>query len=193
MKNRKRIVVAFLLVAVMLLGVGFAAITGQLTITGNLTTGVQPFDVVFTQVALNIEEATTTDNVHPAVTIEKTAAADDSVTPIKNSAGEAGLPSVSFTATGLAQVGDKLELTFTIKNRNNVKMYVTPTMETNTLTVFDVKSDWSGTTKEIGAADSGSDTITYKLTITLKNEIDSEIAESFTIKLSGSSTAPQTD
>ena len=35
MKNRKTIVVAFLLVAAMLLGVGYAALTDTLTIIGN--------------------------------------------------------------------------------------------------------------------------------------------------------------
>ena len=34
MKNRKRVVVAFLLVAVMLLGVGYATLTDVLEITG---------------------------------------------------------------------------------------------------------------------------------------------------------------
>ena len=38
MKNRKTVVVAFLLVAVMLLGVGYAALTDTLTITGSLKT-----------------------------------------------------------------------------------------------------------------------------------------------------------
>lgn len=44
MKNRKTVVVAFLLVAVMLLGVGYAALTDTLTIIGNATidmTGAQ--------------------------------------------------------------------------------------------------------------------------------------------------------
>lgn len=38
MKNRNTVVVVFLLVAVMLLGVGYAALTDTLTITGNLKT-----------------------------------------------------------------------------------------------------------------------------------------------------------
>ncbi len=37
MKNRKRVIVAFMLIAVMLLGVGYAAVTDNFVITGNAT------------------------------------------------------------------------------------------------------------------------------------------------------------
>ena len=48
MKNRRTVVVAFLLVAVMLLGIGYAALTDTLTIIGNahvdLDTANKTFD-----------------------------------------------------------------------------------------------------------------------------------------------------
>jgi hypothetical protein len=59
MKNRKIVVVAFLLVATMLLGVGYAALTDELTITGSLktdtTAAMSAFGAGFVSGALVVE------------------------------------------------------------------------------------------------------------------------------------------
>ena len=71
MKNRKFVVVAFLLVAVMLLGVGYAALTDTLIIIGNahidLDTANKTFDE---KVYFSAAEATSTTGTGAAADVE---------------------------------------------------------------------------------------------------------------------------
>ena len=48
MKKRRSLIVAFLLVAVMAIGIGYAAITGAITVNGNLSAQPEGFHIVFT-------------------------------------------------------------------------------------------------------------------------------------------------
>lgn len=188
MKNRKRIVVAFLLVAVMLLGVGFAAITGELTITGNLGSAAQKAEVVFTQVKVDWNDADAADGQIVGASVELTPVQTSGSTVTLGSNGN-GLFAVSISALGMAEKADNVTFDFTIENRNKVDMYVTPSFDESNLNAFSVTSDWNGTTKKIEAGQS----MTYKLTIKLANEIDIAHNEAFTIKLDATSTAPAND
>ena len=180
MKNRKTVVIAFLLCAMMLIGVGFAAISGSLTITGNLTSGVQAFDVVFTQVELTtLTDADTTDGATPSVTIEKSSVNQGGTVELNSGNG---LPSTSFTVKGLATKNDAVVLTFTIKNNNKVAMQVTPEAPT-AMTNFSADDNWDGAKViEAGATE------TYQVIVKLTNEaISSEVSDTFTIKLNATS------
>ena len=109
MKNRKTIIVAFMLIAVLLLGVGYAALTDQLTIIGNahidMGAAGSNFDqkVYFSdaQAVSSTGEGTTAD----AVSFN----ADDA----------------TFTANKLAKLGDKSVFNFTITNDSNVAVDIT--------------------------------------------------------------------
>ena len=104
MKNKKKVVVAFLLVAVMLLGVGYAALTDTLTIIGNAHIDIDTANKTFDEkVYFSASEATsTTGTGSTADTASHTA--DDA----------------TFTANKLATVGQQSVFTFTITNDSNV-------------------------------------------------------------------------
>ena len=164
MKNRKSIVVAFLLVAVMLLGVGYAALTDILDITGsadiNQSAAEEAFneDVYFAGAVANQEGNTAsvnTDNNDKA----------------------------SFTAKTLKGKDDVVTFTFTIKNDGDVAATVTPTLnptQGNTKPeYFDITSDWDGASKTLAAGAS----LTYTVTVKLLQTPTETIGASFLIEL----------
>ena len=164
MKNRRIVVVAFLLAAVLLLGVGYAALTDTLDITGsadvNRSAAEEAFneDIYFSAAVANDEGNTASVN------------ADNN-------------DKASFTAATLKGAGDKVSFTFTIKNDGDVDANVTPTLNASlgntNPTYFDIESDWDGATKTLPAGE----TITYTVTVTLKQTPTDTIAGSFLIEL----------
>lgn len=164
MKNRKFVVVAFLLVAVLLLGVGYAALSDTLDITGsadvNQSAAEEAFneDVYFS--AANANEDGNTASVN----------ADNN-------------DKASFTANTLKGQGDKVTFTFTIKNNGDVEATVTPRLNAslgNTLPeYFEITSDWDGQPKTLAAHSE----ITYTVTVKLLKTPTEAISGSFLIEL----------
>ena len=109
MKNRKTVVVAFLLVAVMLLGVGYAALTDTLNIEG---------DAELTHAGA---EAAFDEDVYFSAVSSGTGYTAEVLTTNNDKA--------NFTVTGLDSLDDRIQITFTIKNDNEfkVKCKVDPT------------------------------------------------------------------
>lgn len=109
MKNRRTVVVAFLMVAVLLLGVGYAALTDTLTIIGNAHIDIVAAENTFDEkIYFSAHEATSSTGTG---TVADTAnhTADDA----------------TFTANKLALVNEESVFTFTIKNDSNVDATVT--------------------------------------------------------------------
>ena len=164
MKNRKFVVAAFLLAAAMLLGVGYAALTDTLDITGsadvNQSAAEEAFneDVFFTAAVANQTGNTASIN------------ADNN-------------DKASFTAKTLKGKGDKVTFTFTIKNDGDVAATVTPKLNAtlgNTNTeYFAVSSDWSGESKTLAAGGE----LTYTLTVELLKTPTETIGGSFLVEL----------
>lgn len=104
MKNRKTVVVAFLLVAVMLLGVGYAALTDTLTIIGNAHIDMGQVETTFdANVKFVGAEATSSTGTGTTADVASFTADD-----------------ATFTANKLATVGQMSVFTFTIQNDGNV-------------------------------------------------------------------------
>ena len=104
MKNRKFIVVAFLLVAVMLLGVGYAALSDTLIIIGNAHIDIgQANDTFDEKIYFSAAEATSSSG---------TGSKDDVASYTEDDA--------TFTANKLAVMGETSVFTFTITNDSNV-------------------------------------------------------------------------
>ena len=104
MKNRKFVVVAFLVVAAMLLGIGYAALTDTLTIIGNAHIDHDVANKTFDErIYFSAAEATSTTGTG---TVADTASynSDDA----------------TYTANKLALVNEVSVFTFTIKNDSNV-------------------------------------------------------------------------
>ena len=104
MKNRKFIVVAFLIVAVMLLGVGYAALTDTLTIIGNAHIDVDTANKTFDE-KVYFSDAKASSSTGTGTTADVVSYSSDDAT---------------YTANRLATVGETSVFTFTIKNDSNV-------------------------------------------------------------------------
>lgn len=105
MKNRRIAIVAFLIVAILLMGVGYAAISRNLQITGSAhisAVTVNEFDVTFSQVV-----SETPTDVNGA---SGTAAPSSSTNTI-----EAGAHEVTLSVAGFETVGDKLVLVYEVE------------------------------------------------------------------------------
>ncbi|MBR2849805.1 MAG: hypothetical protein IKB84_02070 [Clostridia bacterium] len=181
MKNRRNIVIAFMLCAVMLLGVGYAAVSDALDINGtaeiNAGNVQSAFDanVYFSGAVAN--NHTTGNNPDKAwISAEDNDVAD-------------------FGSYNLSKVGDFSTFTFTIKNASDLKVSVMPVLtysgstEAQALSAeyFDVYSDWKvGDTvqpREIAAGGEITYTVTVKLKKTPALAAGGLLSSSFNIKL----------
>ena len=163
MKNRKGLI-AIMVLAVMLLGIGYAALTDTLDITGsadvNQSAAEEAFneDIYFSAAVANEEGNTASVN------------ADNN-------------DKASFTAKTLKGKGDKVTFTFTIKNDGDVAATITPklnaTLGNTNPEYFSLTSDWDGEAKTLAA---GAE-ITYTLTVELIKTPTETIAASFLVEL----------
>ena len=163
MKRRRTLITSLLLVAALVLGIGYAALTDVLDINGtadvNQSAAEDAFneDVYFSAAVANQE-----GNVASVNTGDNDMA--------------------SFTANTLKGKGDKATFTFTIKNDGDVDAVVTPTLaedgNSNT-TYFAISSDWEGQPKTIAAGGS----MTYTVTVELLSTPTETIHGAFHIEL----------
>ena len=164
MKNRKTVVVAFLLVAAMLLGVGYAALTDVLDINGSAT----------------INQSAAEDAFDMDVYFSAAVANEEGNTASVNSNDN---DKASFTVNTLKGKGDKATFTFTITNNGDVDAEVTPTLGAtdgnSNPEYFAVTSDWNGQAKTIAAGGS----MTYTVTIELLKTPTETIHGAFHIEL----------
>ena len=161
MKNRKRIVVAFLCVAMLLLAVGYAALTDVLDITGSADVNQSAAEEAFNE------------DVHFSTAVANEAGNTASVNADNND-------KASFTANTLKGKGDKATFTYTIVNDGDLDANVTPAISSNTNEAyFKISSDWAGATKLLTAGGS----LTYTVTVELIETPTETIAGSFIIEL----------
>ena len=107
MKNRNTVVVAFLLVAVMLLGVGYAALTDTLTLIGNATIDMKQAEVNFDE-KVYFSAAEVVDSPNTAA----------------DSVGGVNTDDATYTVHSLASKGDVATFKFTIQNDSNVPVRI---------------------------------------------------------------------
>lgn len=168
MKNRKHVVVAFLLVAAMLLSVGYAALTDVLDINGTADVNQGAVEQVFdTNLYFSNAVATNPD----------TARVNDD-NPDK----------ASFTINSLTTAGQTASVTFTIRNANtDLDAVVTPVLSDSTKPeYFSIVSDWNGQPKTIEAGQ----TEEYTITVTLLQTPQETISGSFFIEMTAVSQTP---
>ena len=162
MKNTKSLI-AFLVIAVMLLGIGYAALSDTLDINGsadvNQSAAEEAFneDIYFSAAVANQEGNTA------------------SVSATDNDMAD-------FAANTLKGKGDKVTFTFTIKNNSDIDALVTPTFASDGNSnpeYFAVSSDWAGQPRTITAGGS----MTYTVTVELVKTPTETIHGSFHIEL----------
>ena len=111
MRNRKRIIVSFMIVACMLMAVGFAALTDDLWING---------DAKLSHGAANDEVAK--DVYFSAVKDENNCSA---VISSADSSSDTIVVKINDDTTTMAVTGDSATFTATVKNDNNVQVWLT--------------------------------------------------------------------
>ena len=163
MKNRKSLI-AVLLVAVMLLGIGYAALTDTLDITGSADVNQSAAEEAFNE------------DIYFSAAVANEAGNTASVNADNND-------KASFTAKTLKGKGDKVTFTFTIKNDGDIAATVTPklnaTLGNTNPEYFSLTSDWEGGEKVLAA----NSELTYTLTVELLKTPTETIAASFLIEL----------
>ena len=107
MKRRRTLIVSLLLVAALCMGIGYAALAGNLTITGSATITQQEFDVYFTQAEK--------DDVNTTTGVTVTVPDDTNFATLKTK-------EVNITVTGLVNEDDKAVIQFTGQNDNDCIM-----------------------------------------------------------------------
>ena len=164
MRNRKTVVVAFLLVAVMLLGTGYAQLTDTLDITGSADVNQSAAEEAFNE------------DIYFSAAVANETGNTASVNADNND-------KASFTANTLKGKDDKVTFTFTIKNDGDVDAEVTPKLNAslgNTNSeYFSVTSDWDGATKPLAAHSE----IAYTITVELIKTPTETISGSFLVEL----------
>ena len=158
MKNRRTVIVAFLLCAIMVMGVGFAAVTGTLSITGHLKSDKQNFKVYIT-----------------AAQVKGTLPDGTSVTFDGEGSSLSGktLKDTEFTISGLKETSQTVTVQYTITNTNAFTMYITPNLLTvnsdGSTSEFDSSTAlFNVTASETLLTIDAGNTATYEITVSLK-------------------------
>jgi hypothetical protein len=179
MKNKRTVVVAFLLVAAMLLGVGYAALTDTLTIIGNAHIDVDTANKTFDE-KVYFSDAKATSTTGTGTTADIASYSTDDAT---------------FTANKLAVVGEKSVFTFTITNDSNVDAIISvaatklsgdtnpSNSNTEKFTVDYSYPDGMNIAKQGG-------TIDVVVTVTVKEPVTSATSATFGIELTATSVDP---
>ena len=171
MKNRRTVVVAFLLCAVMLLGVGYAALSDTLDITGSADVNQSAAEEAFNE------------DIYFSAAVANNIAGADNAGGNTASVNADNNDKASFTIKSMKGAGDKATFTFTIKNDGDVDADVTPklnaTLGNTNPEYFSIKSDWDGAEKTLAAHSE----ITYTLTVTLLKTPTETISGSFLVEL----------
>jgi uncharacterized repeat protein (TIGR01451 family) len=163
MKSRKGLI-SLMLVPVLLLGIGYAALTDTLDITGSADVNQSAAEEAFNE------------DIYFSAAVANEAGNTASVNADNND-------KASFTAKTLKGKGDKVTFTFTIKNDGDIAATVTPKLNAalgNTNPdYFSLTSDWDGASKVLGAGES----VTYTITVELLKTPTETVAGSFLVEL----------
>lgn len=173
MRNRKTIIVAFLIVVVMLLGIGYAALTDNLTINGEATVNTTAAqnqweeDIYFS--AAEARSSTGTSG------IADTAAVDSG-----------NNDNASFSVKSLARKGEKAVFVFTITNEGDTgydaAITVDPGYPTNSnAEYFTVTYDYGNSTVAAGG------TLDVTVTVELIKDPVENTTAAFTVNLTATS------
>ena len=179
MKNRKTVVVAFLLVAVMLLGVGYAALTDTLTIIGNAHIDVDTANKIFDE-KVYFSNAKATSSTGTGSTGDVVSFNTDDAT---------------FTANKLAVVGELSIFTFTIKNDSNVDAQISVNNTKLSGANNPSNSNEDKFTVEYSYPDGmnikkNGGTITVVVTVSVKEPVTAATSATFGIELTATSVDP---
>ena len=128
MRNRKTVIAVFLVLACMLVGVGYAATNGTLDLTITANSAAQDFKVLFTEVKATEINDSATDGAALKVRSEGTYL----VTGADANTVTMSTTQATLVVEGMALTTDYATVEYTIKNYNNYKVELTITDPTTT-------------------------------------------------------------
>ena len=184
MKNRRIVVVAFVLASVLLLGVGYAALTDELTITGNMSADPSVSQNEF-QAMVYFSDAVVSKTVADTNGDPAAGTAAANVTADNNKA--------HFEVLGLQNEGDTVTFKFTIKNESEWAATVAPKIGSEILSnendghdadeVFEVEWSWNENTSDQveKTIDANGGTLDVYVTVTLKDQPTEAHTASYTV------------
>lgn len=146
MKNRKSIIVMFLIAVVLCVGVGFAAVSDTLTIGGTASVG---------DITTNFDS-----NVYFSAAQVVNAKDGDSAITTGTKPDDA-----SFTCGSLLVENDEAKFKFTVKNDNDIAASVAINLGTNTgdTDYFEITTDYNASSATISAGGTWDVIVTVKL------------------------------
>ena len=110
MKKRRTLVISALLVAALALGIGYAALSQEVKITGDIASSAVIFDVQFTSSEMEVSAVTPGYETE----IERL-----------SSKGTTGSPMIHLKAAGLKEAGDKVTYTLVLTNKSDIDVTLT--------------------------------------------------------------------
>jgi len=174
MRNRKITLVAFMLVAVLMLGIGYAALTDTLTIIGNAHVDLDQANIAFDE-KFYFSAAEAVSSTGTGTTAD-------------TAAGE-GTDDVTYTVNKLAVKDEYSVFKFTIKNDSNVdaKVTINPTKLSGATNPSNSNTEKFSVTYEYSNADmvvaSNGGTMDVTVTVTLIDPVTSATSATFGIEL----------
>ena len=99
-----------LLVAALALGIGYASLSQEVKISGDIASSAVTFDIQFVESNMNVEPKTET-RLEEMTTL--------------SSKGTTGSPMIHLKAAGLKEAGDKITYTLTLQNKSDVDVTLT--------------------------------------------------------------------
>ena len=146
MAKRRNIIVAFLLIAVLIMGIGYAELVDELTVTGQA--GVTAFDAdIYFKSFAEVKASDSAPSKFSTLT-----ATDDSAT--------------MNVATGALKVaGDKAVAKFTIANDADYPVEITATPTVDAQTFFKVSVDWTDNKTTVAAHSTVDVTVTIEVSL----------------------------
>lgn len=198
MKKRNLVIVAFMLVAAMTIGVGYAALTATLTITGKAHLHVEAateqiledvFFVAATKVTGTGGSHTSDDSGEVSDVADNSAELPEIYNePNFNPDTMKKAATITFDVNTLAQIGESVTFKYTILNNSHDTVTADLTLPTQTsqqLNAFKVDVQWADDSSEKTKTIASNDTAEVKVIVTLINlpntaGTSGKVTESFT-------------
>lgn len=174
MKKQKTIFGLAILAAILMLGIGYAAVSNiTLNINGSASaTADSDYEVIFTE-----EEGD--------ITVVQTAAPDATVTP---DVDDEDATKATLDVSGLTTKGEKVEVTYTIANNSaDLSASITATTSNNNTEYFTVTSSINTTPVVVAKDDSTTVTVTVEL---IKTPIDADQTATIGVELTAEPVQP---
>ena len=163
MKKRRTLIISLLLIAALALGIGYAALSTDLTVSGSVSNAPHPIDVTFQEGSISAGAGLASAEAASRVVCTN------------------GAKSATFDVAGLVHQGDKVVATFTVVNNNKyaVTLNAPSVTETDANDFFTATTTWldadgnaTATTPRLASGE----TATFQVTVTM----DKNTAETYT-------------